>query len=300
MAPAAAIDPDAVRRVPNSGWDERVTAYRCGGTVDSFAVRTERYLAIVDTLVSQASMRAVMDDLASSIPPRRLLVLNTHGDWDHVWGNGLFSGPTARYPAPIVGSSHALARMRSAEAGALLSRSQEQHPGRYSSASWEPPTVSFSGDGQIDGGDLRLELLATPGHTPDHLSVWIPELRLLLAGDASEAPLPWVSTAEALPALRASLHRLAALNARTVLYCHAPGMVSSRIIERNIAYFDELEARCRAAVAMDEDPVSTGSWSLEKAVPDLMPDTAQVAFYREAHAAAIRVMAEWVELSTPG
>ncbi len=294
------MNPDTVHRRENSGWDQRVVGYRCGATVDSFVVWTERYLVLVDTLVSQSSMQMVMEDLLPVDSSRCLLVVNTHGDWDHVWGNGLFSGAGARYPAPIIGSSLTSERMRSAEAGALLARFKEKEPARYATASWEPPTITFSGDGQIAGGDLTLELLSTPGHTPDHVSIWIPELRLLLAGDAAEAPLPWVSTAQSLPELRASLHRLAALEALTVLYCHAPGMMGPEIIYRNIAYFDELEARCRRAARSGGRTLTPDSWPLEEAVTDLMPDTDQEAFYREAHAAAIGAMTEWVEGATPG
>ncbi|HZJ49394.1 MAG TPA: MBL fold metallo-hydrolase [Actinomycetota bacterium] len=52
--------------------------------------------------------------------------------------------------------------------------------------------MTFAGPFRIDGGDLRLDLVETPGHTEDHVSVWIPQLRLLLAGDAVEHPFPHV------------------------------------------------------------------------------------------------------------
>src|SRR5205823_12393794 len=57
----------------------------------------------------------------------------------------------------------------------------------------------------IDGGDLTLRLFATPGHQPDHIAILIPEINLLLAGDAAESPFPFAESAAAMPQLRASL-----------------------------------------------------------------------------------------------
>ena len=42
----------------------------------------------------------------------------------------------------------------------------------------------------LHGGDLTLELLHTPGHTPDHVAVWIPEIKTCLAVDTVEHPIP--------------------------------------------------------------------------------------------------------------
>lgn len=45
------------------------------------------------------------------------------------------------------------------------------------------PTETFLDTATLDHGDLRIELHAAPGETHDHLFVWIPELRVLHAGD---------------------------------------------------------------------------------------------------------------------
>src|SRR5262249_60479524 len=94
---------------------------------------------------------------------------------------------------------------------------------------------------------LTLELLPTPGHTPGHVAVWVPELPLLLAGDAAEHPFPAVHDSEALPALRASLERLRALGPARVFPCHG-GTTDAALPTRNLAYFDSLERAARATV----------------------------------------------------
>src|SRR4051812_30235820 len=92
-----------VTRVPNTGWDDRVRVFRHGPVVDTCAVVTERYLLLVDSGLSLAGAEQELALLADVLPGRQLLVLNTHADWDHYWGNGAFSGPTAHTPAPILG-----------------------------------------------------------------------------------------------------------------------------------------------------------------------------------------------------
>lgn len=107
-------------------------------------------------------------------------------------------------------------------------------------------SILIDGETAIDGGDLTLILLPTPGHTPDHLAVLVPELRLLHAGDASEFPFPTISENGSLADLRASLRALEALSPRTVLCCHDPGVSDASLLRRNIAYLDEVERRVRA------------------------------------------------------
>jgi glyoxylase-like metal-dependent hydrolase (beta-lactamase superfamily II) len=114
-------------------------------------------------------------------------------------------------------------------------------PTRFGAVRLVRPTIAFDGDLTIDGGDLTLELSHTPGHQPDHLAIWPPERRLRLPGDAVQDPFPSVAGAAGLPALRASLARLAALDPATVLACHALGRLDPGQLAANIAYFDALE-----------------------------------------------------------
>jgi hydroxyacylglutathione hydrolase len=72
-------------------------------------------------------------------------------------------------------------------------------------------------DGQILGlGDADWQVVRTPGHTPGHLSLWQPEERLVVVGDAlSDYDVGWVNLAldgpEMAATALASLQRLADL-----------------------------------------------------------------------------------------
>jgi glyoxylase-like metal-dependent hydrolase (beta-lactamase superfamily II) len=292
---------DRVALVPNGGWDERVLVFRNESLVDVFAVVTQRYVVLVDTLATPAAAAAVLDYLRPRLASRRLLVVNTHADWDHCWGNAVFDGPAARWPAPIIGHRRCRERLASAAARAELAQAQARAPARFGAVRLVPPSLTFARTLTIDGGDLTLALLHTPGHQPDHLAVWLPEARLLLAGDTAEAPFPSVAGPAGVPALRASLRRLAALAPATLLACHAPGVTSPDLLAANAAYLDELERRGRAALARGlpadlpagADPAALIGYPAEAAAAGTLPD-GQADYYRRAHGDAIRAMLGWL------
>jgi glyoxylase-like metal-dependent hydrolase (beta-lactamase superfamily II) len=289
------VSASEVQLVSNGGWDERVLVARCGTLVDVFIVVTERYLVLVDTLESEATAAALLDAARPHLAGRQLLVVNTHAHYDHAWGNQLFAGPGAPHPAPVIGTRRCAELLAAPEAAEYLAQMRARHPGRFDGVRLTPPDLRFDDRLTIQGGDLTLELFLTPGHAPDHIAVWIPEIRALLPGDAAEAPFPFVESAATLPQLRDSLARMAALDPAVALYCHAPTDIGPALLRQNIGYFDELERRCREA--------------LGRGVPALPPDEADVAalvgfpfgdaippghtvtqpeFYRPGHQANIR------------
>jgi glyoxylase-like metal-dependent hydrolase (beta-lactamase superfamily II) len=127
-------------------------------------------------------------------------------------------------------------------------------PGRFDEVVPTPPSILFGDAGLVlDGGDLTIELIPTPGHTRRPRVAVRPELDLVLAGDAAEVPFPHVDTGAGLVRARASLQRLMTLGARHVLPCHG-GTTDPVVLERNLAWLD--------AVAADPDlPYETRSRS---------------------------------------
>ncbi len=219
------------------GVDGRIRRFRLGDEVDTFVVRTRRLLVVVDTMSTPADARRLRDAIADDRAGRLLVVVDSHADYDHAWGNQVFAGE-----APIIGHRRCGERLTGAEAEADLARWRERMPGRFDEVVATPPTVLFGDEGLLlDGGDLRIELLHTPGHSDDHVSLWVPELRLLLAADAAEVPFPHVETPEGFVAMRRSLERLAALDPLVVLPCHG-GTTDPGLLARNLAWLDAIEA----------------------------------------------------------
>ncbi len=288
------------------GWDARLRGFHCGAEVDVFAIVTARYLIFVDTSATPEQATRVIELLHEEAQGRQPLVILSHADYDHAWGNAAFAEGGA-LPAPLIG--HALTRehLLSQDAVDELAKRLAEEP-RLANVRLIAPDIAYSERLTIDGGDLTLELLHTPGHTPDHTVVWIPDLRTLLAGDAVERPWPYVHSAADLPTMRATLERLAALGVEHLAMCHG-GTSDPAVIAENIAYFDLLERQCRAALAADatlptrvDTPEMDGE-ALERAVGlpyedalrhvGMTPEQAN-AFYRRFHQAAIRSTLGWL------
>lgn len=241
---------NTVELVPNQGWDERILVCRNGALVDTFIVVTTRYVLLVDTVINPTTARHMVNYAQPYLTDgRQLLVVNTHADYDHAWGNQLFAGPQAEFSAPIIATRLCAEQFQDPEVLTHLQQRQAREPAIFNEVVLTPPTLLFEERLRIDGGDLTLELFATPGHTPDHLAIYLPEIATLLAADGGEFPFPMARTVDGLPAMRQSLARMAALNPQTVLYCHAPVTIGPQLLRDNLAYFDALEAHCRTALA---------------------------------------------------
>ncbi|ANM14708.1 MULTISPECIES: MBL fold metallo-hydrolase [unclassified Rhizobium] len=262
--------------------DDRIVIVRAGEEVDAVFVLTERFNVLIDTLGTPEQCLRALDLLEEKAAARPLIVINSHMDWDHFWGNAAIAGR-----APIIAHTAALDRLRDPSAQQLLKDKMNQES-RFQNVELIGPDITFSGAMVLNGGDLTLELIHTPGHTPDHIAVWIPELRTCLAVDAVEYPIPevWSRTAGDLRLIRSSLQRIRDLDARLIIPAH--GQTSSpSTVKANLAYFEALADRVDG---LSERQLADGrltrssGFRLEDfvAIPDGMPaDTA--TFYRNCH-----------------
>lgn len=235
--------------LPNNGWDERIHAFQFSTLVTCHAVVSERYVVLIDTMISPATAQVMLDHVAPFLTAgRQLLVINTHFDWDHSWGNQLFSGPAAVHPAPVIATEACAAELRAQNMADYLAEKQAQSPVTLGDVVLAFPTITFRDSLGLDGGDLSFELFATPGHTHDQIAIYIPEIKTLFAADAAEDPYPEPRKGEDMGQMRDTLASLAKIDAECVLYCHSTD-VTARTIHENIAYFDAIETACRAAMA---------------------------------------------------
>lgn len=279
-------------RVIDGPWDERILAFACGETVNVFAVLAERKTFLIDTLFSAPLAQALANEalreaeLRGSKAP--LCVINTHADWDHVWGNGVFSGNFALFPAPVIGHALCAERIRDEASRKELEEMRKNEPCRFEGAEIVLPDIRVNGAAEIDGGDLTIRLIPAPGHQPDQLAVWVPELKTLFPADAAEDPLPFAQNLDEVSSLEKTLRRLQALNALFTLPCHAGSLPEVcqgvKLIERNISYINELK------IIAAENLAERGSWSdfsgkaalRFEAVAKCLNEGKRV-FYREAH-----------------
>lgn len=144
---------------------------------------------LVDTGVGVGSLKAVVEGITS----KPVTVLLTHGHVDHACGAGEFDtvymhtadtalyGDHSRLPVRMgyVGGS-----ATSGADGALTAKVQESDYLPVKEAAAFLPLE----DGKIFSlGDISVQVLAAPGHTPGSVVMLIPEERILILGDACNA-----------------------------------------------------------------------------------------------------------------
>lgn len=242
----------SVREIFELSPDLRVRVFRRvledfdGMEVDAYVVLSDSHAVFLDTLTSPADMARVMALLEPQLGQRQLLCVNSHADWDHCWGNAFFT--PAYHPAftravPILAHEACRQRLLSPEAQSQLDGYKKSSLA-FQDVTLLPPTLTLREQLTIAAGNLTIELLHAPGHCQDQIVAWLPEIRLLLAFDAVEKPLPGIDGASCVPLMFSTLRRLAALDTHHVLCSHGNSN-SPALVHENLAYLNEIERRAR-------------------------------------------------------
>ena len=128
-----------------------------------------------------------MQPLLPLMSGRKIIVIYSHADWDHIWGTAAFP----RDNLTVIG--HRLCLQRFGEDVPVTLRERQQaEPGIWEAVQLIPPDLVFENDYCLDLGDFFLELHALPGHTADSIVGFASRHGVLLAGDTVECPLPCV------------------------------------------------------------------------------------------------------------
>ena len=157
---------------------------------------------VIDTRSTHVQGREVLDDLRELTTAPVTLVVDTHGHFDHAFGNHVFR------PAPIWGH---------AGCGPFLERTGEARMARIAAEEpalaadlgevvIDPPDRTFTETAYLDLGDRRVELrFLGRGHTDHDIVIRVPDAGVLFAGDLLENgavpsfgdayPLDWPETA---------------------------------------------------------------------------------------------------------
>jgi glyoxylase-like metal-dependent hydrolase (beta-lactamase superfamily II) len=274
-----------VTEVPNT-WDARVRMFRAGDEVDCFVVITDRYAVVIDTFSTPEDAAQMMELVRPELENRQLLVVNTHQHYDHVWGNSLFAAGK-EFAAPILANTHSRELLSPHVVQLMVKQMQEE---RFANVELLDPSLYFFGGFAIEGGDLSLDLIPAPGHSPDQVVVWIAELSILLAADALEFPFPYAADRADLPVLLQTMRMLQTLKPKIILPCHG-GIHNTSLIDHNLAYFTLLEQHA-SETARDlppewwdlEDLPERIGFSFEDALKSLGLEPASVdVTYQEFH-----------------
>ncbi|GLZ38913.1 MBL fold metallo-hydrolase [Actinokineospora sp. NBRC 105648] len=197
------------------------------------------HTALVDTAATEARARRLRELVGTVSPTAPELLVNTHFHGDHTFGNFVFA------EAVVLG--HRRTREQAAAAGLHLT-------GLWPDVDWgaievRPPSLTYTDRLTVHVGDLRAELLHFgPAHSTDDTVVWLPEPRVLFAGDiVMSGVTPFVQMGSVSGSLD-TLARLRALDPLVVVPGHGP-VGGPELIAANEDYLRWVRANARAGLA---------------------------------------------------
>ena len=146
------------------------------------------------------------------------LVVNTHWHSDHVGGNAWLQ---TEHAVPVAAASADAKSVNSCRLDACLAEWLDQPVEQY-----RVDRVLLPGD-LVTAGPVEWQVLATPGHTPNHLSFYQPEEKILVLGDAVHVDdVGWINLAldgpTAIDAALGTVDNLSQLPIRVALPGHGP------------------------------------------------------------------------------
>jgi cyclase len=182
---------------------------------------------VIDTLATQSRalrLREALDDLCPG--PGRTLV-NTHHHGDHVFGNQVF-GPAAA----IIADERARTEM--IETGLALTMLWPQVD--WGEIRLVPPTVTFVDRLTVHVGARCAELIHVgPAHTTNDVVVWLPDERVLFAGDVVLSGCTPFNLMGSVAGALTAIERLRELDPRTVVCGHGP-VAGPEVFDENADY----------------------------------------------------------------
>lgn len=217
------------------------------GEANSTVVLRDGDAAVVDTLLLPG-LAADIHDVLHRRGARATTVLNTHPHIDHVGGNGAF--PDARVIAPAATADSV---RRLAADTSFLARLFPNHSDQLADLRLRvPEAVHGEFASPVPAAEV---LLLGPAHTPVDLALWLPEERLLIAGDLCVngiVPLALPGHAD-IAGWIAALETLIGLAPAVVVPGHGePGGVE--VLHTNRAYLTTVLGMAERAVAEHTDP----------------------------------------------
>ena len=209
----------------------------------SYLVLGEKRALLFDTGMGISDLRKVTGEL-TRLP---IVVLNSHTHDDHVGDNWQFEtvyGMDTDFTRQNARGSRADAQAEVAPDQICGNLPKGFDPKTYVTRPWKITSYMHDGD-RIDLGGRTLEILATPGHTPDAISLLDRANGLLFTGDTYYPATIWLYRPETnFDAYDVSIRRLAALapQVKIVLGAHNIPVASPSVLPRLVTAFEEVRA----------------------------------------------------------
>jgi len=211
--------------------------------VISYLIVGKRRALLFDTGMGISSIKKAASEL-TKLP---IVVLNSHTHDDHVGGNSEFT--TVYGMDTDFTRKNALGSREDAQAEIAADQICGTLPNgfdakTYATRPWKIRAYTHDGD-RFDLGGRTLEVIATPGHTPDAISLIDRANGLLFTGDTYYPGPIWLFRPETnLDEYASSIRRLAALapQVKLVLGAHNVPVASPAVLPRLVSAFDLVRA----------------------------------------------------------
>jgi glyoxylase-like metal-dependent hydrolase (beta-lactamase superfamily II) len=211
--------------------------------VISYLIVGKKRALLFDTGMGISDIKKVTAEL-TMLP---VIVLNSHTHNDHVGGNWefdtIYAMDTDFTRQNARGSREAAqAEIMPDQICGMLPKGFDAKT--YATRPWKITAYTHDGD-RFDLGDRTIEVIATPGHTPDSISLIDRSNGLLFTGDTYYPAPIWLFRPETdIDAYAASIRRLAAhaLQIKLVLGAHNIPVALPSVLPRLVIAFDAVRA----------------------------------------------------------
>ena len=224
--------------------------------VISYLIIGEKKALLFDTGMGISDIKKVTAEL-TKVP---IMVLNSHTHDDHVGGNWEFDTIYAMdtdFTRKNAQGSREDAQAEVAPDQICGTLPKGFDPKMYSTRPWKITAYTHDGD-KFDLGGRTIEVLATPGHTPDAISLIDRANGLLFTGDTYYPAPIWLFRPETdLDAYAASIRRLAALSSQVklVLGAHNIPVAPPTVLPQLVDAFDKVRQGTVTPIAQPEGKV---------------------------------------------
>jgi alkyl sulfatase BDS1-like metallo-beta-lactamase superfamily hydrolase len=209
-AACAQMPPDPVQ-LTREGMDAREAVqiapniYQAVGFGNTYLVTTSEGNVVIDTSSPGPARLHIKLLKAKSAAPVKYIIL-THGHGDHTGGVPLWKESGTQIIAQKQHVEFVNYQERLNGFFALRNAAQFALPRPAATPEWRgnnaakiEPTILFDDRYEFTLGGVRFELYSTPGETPDHLSVWIPQWKAAFTGDNYYESFPNIYTLRGTP-----------------------------------------------------------------------------------------------------
>ncbi len=210
--------------------------------VTAGAIVTREGVILIDSLPLPVEAREMKSFLEQVCGTGVRYLLLTHYHADHTYGAYLFP------QADVIAHQHY--RQLVTEIGIpALEAARQEEPALEEVTIRMPDIILDEGDMELYLGEKQVQIIHSPGHTPDSLMLYVPEDRVLFAAD-TVLPVPSIVDGD-IDKLRTSLRKVLELPVENLVQGHGEVILRGEVqgvIQASLNYLDAIEEKAAKAV----------------------------------------------------